>query len=152
LLEELDAPNPALVQPEPPAFVSTPTTTTPPRPPTDAEVARARQDLVGALRRAGVEDFLVAAQAEHDDVEDLDPMNDGGEPTGLFDALAETVEALPEPETAHAEHDDDPFLAELRRAMTDTEPLGPRDDDAPPVIDRDDEHVAPGRFRRRRSR
>lgn len=52
--------------------------------------------------------------------------------------------------------DDDPFLAELRRAVTDTEPLGPRDDDdeAPytgevPAVDA---MAPPGRFRRRRAR
>jgi cell division initiation protein len=36
------------------------------------------------------------------------------------------------------EVEEDPFLAELRRAVTDERPLGPRDDE-PPTADRDDE-------------
>lgn len=49
--------------------------------------------------------------------------------------------------------DDDPFLAELRRAIEDPEPLGPRDDDAvwadgAQLYDQD--ITASGRFRRRR--
>ena len=48
--------------------------------------------------------------------------------------------------------DDDPFLAELRRAVTDTEPLGPRD--ASEVVNLDEPHegVPSGRFRLRRGR
>lgn len=54
--------------------------------------------------------------------------------------------------------DDDPFLAELRLAATDTEPLGPRDDDpgtafsAPdPFFDQDgEEHRFGSRLRRRK--
>ena len=54
--------------------------------------------------------------------------------------------------------EDDPFLAELRRAVTDTEPLGPRDQDEPlgPTRDGDgevdifEEADAAGRFLRRR--
>lgn len=49
--------------------------------------------------------------------------------------------------------DEDPFLAELRRAVDDPEPLGPRDDedvwaDTGPLFDQD--ITASGRFRRRR--
>jgi cell division initiation protein len=55
------------------------------------------------------------------------------------------------------EPDDDPFLTELRRAVTDTEPLGPRelgdDSDSPGFdLEGDDELAPPGRFRLRRSR
>lgn len=54
--------------------------------------------------------------------------------------------------------DDDPFLAELRLAATDTEPLGPRDDDAgtpfsapDPFFDQDgEEHRFGSRLRRRK--
>ncbi len=86
----------------------------------------------------------------------------------LFDdeQLPEVVE-VPSPssddepvEWRHAvisdEPDDDPFLAELRRAVTDTEPLGPRDDtDEPRYEGEGDTHDPlgpPGRFRRRRTR
>jgi hypothetical protein len=47
------------------------------------------------------------------------------DPTG--DAVA--VAAAGEEAAPSAVFDDDPFIAELRRAITDTEPLGPRDDD-----------------------
>ncbi|HEV2768315.1 MAG TPA: DivIVA domain-containing protein [Acidimicrobiales bacterium] len=49
--------------------------------------------------------------------------------------------------------DDDPFLAELRRAVEDPEPLGPRDDDgvwAEETQLYDQDITASGRFRRRR--
>lgn len=54
------------------------------------------------------------------------------------------------------EGDDDPFLAELRRAVSDNEPLGPRDDEAnlPPKDERDldifNDDDGGGRFLRRR--
>lgn len=46
----------------------------------------------------------------------------------------------------------DPFLAELRRAVTDTEPLGPRDHDPSEVFPLHDAADAGGRFRLRRNR
>ena len=48
---------------------------------------------------------------------------------------------------------DDPFLAELRRAVTDPEPLGPRDHEplAAPFDDTQDD-ASGGRFRLRRGR
>lgn len=55
-----------------------------------------------------------------------------------------------------AADDDDPYLAELRRAVSDNEPLGPRDDDVdlPPKDERDldifNEDEGGGRFLRRR--
>lgn len=70
----------------------------------------------------------------------------------IEDAAAPTE--LPAGESA--ESDDDPFLAELRRAVSDNEPLGPRDDDAnlPPKDERDldifNDDEGGGRFLRRR--
>ena len=46
--------------------------------------------------------------------------------------------------------DDDPFLAELRRAVDDPEPLGPRPEVSRDPADRDDELTPAGRFKRRR--
>ena len=62
--------------------------------------------------------------------------------------------ARPEASTLDDE-DDDPFIAELRRAITDTSPLGPRDDlpEAPPErLEAPSEQEVPGgrRFRRKR--
>jgi cell division initiation protein len=61
----------------------------------------------------------------------------------------------PAQEPIHDDGDDDPFIAELRRAITDTSPLGPRDDlpGAPPErLDEPVEQEVPGgrRFRRKR--
>jgi hypothetical protein len=58
-------------------------------------------------------------------------------------------------EPAHNDDEDDPFIAELRRAITDTTPLGPRDDlpEGPPeVVSQPVEQEVPGgrRFRRKR--
>lgn len=159
-----------------------------PRAPTDEEVAQAREDLVEALRRAGVEELL------GDDVrpEELSPWSPDPAPapepvtaagpqlydaadesgeiavplpatesTGMYDVLAENDEAEADsvewreeaPEPASVDDDEDPFLAELRRAVTDTEPLGPRDVDHPPVRDEDHDGELPSaRFRLRRGR
>jgi hypothetical protein len=83
------------------------------------------------------------------------------EATGMYDVLAEDEEGAdlewreqePEP-VPSSDDEDDPFLAELRRAVTDTEPLGPRDVDPVPQRDDDDDDDAmpSGRFRLRRSR
>jgi hypothetical protein len=49
--------------------------------------------------------------------------------------------------------DDDPFLAELRRAVVDTEPLGPRDHvEHPDAGHFDDDEGSSGGFLRRRRR
>ena len=50
---------------------------------------------------------------------------------------------------ADRDADDDAYLAELRKAMTDESPLGPREDDDPPFID-DGEQPQKSRFGRRR--
>lgn len=67
----------------------------------------------------------------------------------------EAPEPGPEPGPVPSFADeDDPFLAELRRAVTDTEPLGPRDHDVEvPDDGGDHDDAAPsGRFRLRRGR
>lgn len=88
------------------------------------ELRLARAELSDALRRAGVE-----AQ----------------------DAIDEEPEDELEPEDVLWKDDenDDPFLAELRRAVVDTEPLGPRDHQPPIVHDLRDNAELPGGFFRR---
>jgi DivIVA domain-containing protein len=250
-LADLDAPNAALAVPEPPALhevdleapVHEPIDVPVPPPldapavapmearaPTEAEVAQAREDLLEALRRAGVDELLgddgpatllPDAPAEPDPGDDAwrpdpepvaeaapepepepeqpepvaaDPGAEAaeptplpapeparpqlydaddesgelaipvaaGEPTGAYDALADEGEAEPDDDvrwrdasgpTPVVGDEDDPFLAELRRAVTDTEPLGPRE--ASDLVDTDGGHeeaVPSGRFRRRRGR
>jgi DivIVA domain-containing protein len=128
---------------------------TAPRAPTDDEVAQARADLVEALRRAGVD--ARAASPEDEGASGGHAAEPGGpasEPTGVYDALAD--EDGDDQEVAWADAlpaDDDPFLAELRRAVTDTEPLGPRDENDPPLQFHEPEDESPGgRFRLRRGR
>lgn len=78
-----------------------------------------------------------AQMAEDDTVGD-----DRGDATGVFDALAD-----PDDDGRYGEEDgalataaaDDPFLAELRRAVTDDEPLGPREHTVYGTGDGDDE-------------
>ena len=50
---------------------------------------------------------------------------------------------------AERDADDDAYLAELRKAMTDESPLGPREDDDAPMFD-DGEEPPKSRFGRRR--
>ncbi|MCU1483314.1 MAG: DivIVA protein [Actinomycetia bacterium] len=189
------------------------------RAPSEEEVAQAREDLLEALRRAGVEDLLgevapgallpdtpVAGEPEPqppldvaepgaeaaeptpelflepEPVFDLtgeptpepaprlyDADDESGEislpllePTGAYDALAPEAED-DDPGSADVEWrdasgptpvvvDDDPFLTELRRAVTDTEPLGPRDAADVVDVDEQDDGVPSGRFLRRRGR
>jgi hypothetical protein len=52
-----------------------------------------------------------------------------GERTGEPTADPVAMAAAGDEAAPSAVFDDDPFIAELRRAITDTEPLGPRDDD-----------------------
>lgn len=116
----------------------------------EEELRLARLELSDALQRAGVESEPVAEEP---------PMrpalfDDGAELTGQYDVL-DDVEAgdAPEPDEDADEvrwkDDDDPFLAELRRAVVDTEPLGPRDHQAPLVHDLGDDSEPSGRFFRR---
>jgi cell division initiation protein len=139
---------------------------TAPRPPTEEEVAQAREDLVEALRRAGVDDLFqeqlpepASAVAEPDEPYDHDDESGErsvGEPTGVYDVLSDDDAEDDEEAIAWAEEtpsDDDPFLAELRRAVTDTEPLGPRDHDpSANPFDASEDDASGGRFRLRRGR
>lgn len=206
-LAELDAPATSMSVPEPPEMtdvdlslpasldieIEAPPTPQRPdaggsRPPTDEEVARAREDLVAALRRAGVEEFQAApdpteswtpawddqpeaegapAEAVVEPVPETDAEVQA--PPQLYDAADESgeieVQWRAEPASTEASgpesgpvpsftDDDDPFLAELRRAVTDPEPLGPRDDhvEVPEDGGDPDDATPSGRFRLRRGR
>ena len=140
------------------------------------ELRLAREELADALRRAGVEpdearradDGGVASAAVPPlQLEPQLPRSPGfdepaGEPTGAFDIERDEPAPAPadEPEWGGSEPvgedvDDDPFLAELRRAVVDTEPLGPRDSEPPRrAVDHldDDDPDAGGFFRRGRRR
>ena len=134
------------------------------------ELRLAREELADALRRAGVD--TVDADDEEPSSEEpalqLEPQlprpplfdDRGGDATGAYDVLADEPRATPEPEADEPqwrdeEAEDDPFLAELRRAVVDTEPLGPRDHEHRPTPaphqQRDDvDDDAGGFFRRGR--
>lgn len=88
---------------------------------------------------APVEAHAPVIEVSHDTPGSVDV--DGGPPTapvavldlGLDDPpLEQTPSPSPSPSPS-PDDSDDAFLAELRRAMADEEPLGPRDDDAPPA-------------------
>lgn len=81
-----------------------------------------------------------------------------GEGTGQFDALAAAdddddldLDLHWRDDRPHPSDDteSDPFLAELRKAITDDDPLGPRDDDNPFVDEHGSEPAGSGWFRRR---
>ena len=112
------------------------------------DLADARAELAAALERAGV------------DTEDGPTVfDDAADDTGQFDVLADDdgdADDDPEQPAWRDEHDDDPFLAELRKAVVDTGPLGPRDDDPAPLGSKDpdvdgddDDGVSSGGFFRR---
>jgi hypothetical protein len=136
----------------------------------------AREELADALRRAGVDsddadervDEPAASSTPDPAPLQLEPQlpraapfddRSVGDVTGSFDVVADqshAEEADEEEEEADAPRwrdegeDDDPFLAELRRAVVDTEPLGPRDhhdDPAPPGYAEGE--LSPGGFFRR---
>ena len=89
---------------------------------------------------------LAFDEVDHEAPGLADPF-DPGPPTAPVSAVELGVE---EPD---AGHDDDPFLAELRKAMADDEPLGPRDQDDLPSADplfEDDDDRRGWRFGRRR--
>jgi DivIVA domain-containing protein len=101
----------------------------------------------------------VAQPLEFDDVDHEVPevrqnaAEETGPPTAPVDAVDIGIDLTGRPPSAPAvNHDDDAFLAELRKAMADDEPLGPRDhDDAahhPELFDDDDRRSR--RFGRRR--
>ena len=169
---EMKAPEPVELEPEPAAIVPDPETE-------DAvfadpeeeqafavdELRLAREELADALRRAGVEpEDGVAAEDEPLQLEPQLPRPTGAvfddraaEPdaTGTYDVLAEERDEplwRDEVSAPDTDEDDDPFLAELRRAVVDTEPLGPRDADHDPVPMTRDEDEAPERGFLRRGR
>jgi DivIVA domain-containing protein len=147
----------------------------------DPVLARARADLADALREAGVllepgvdrapeprratddEEPLEAAPAGEAAVEDSgEAVEPSGESVEHESVDHESVdhESVDHESVDHMEWrsvsipdepDDDPFLAELRRAVTDTEPLGPREHE-PTQEHRAFEGPEPGRFRIRRNR
>lgn len=99
-----------------------------------------------------------ADQREHDAPTDADAAADEAV-SSRVEPVAEVEEIpwrRPEAPRASAATDDDPFIAELRRAVEDPEPLGPRDDDHDVWVDDDDlagpEQALMGRRRRRRQR
>lgn len=123
------------------------------------DLQSAHEGLAEAMRRAGLED-LIGDDAPSSPPELFDDR--AGDITGEFDSLTEATTPAPAEEERpdDAEQpvwradtaDDDPFLAELRRAVGDTEPLGPRDHDDPPSdMDFGDDDL-PGGFLRRRRR
>jgi hypothetical protein len=135
------------------------------------ELAQARDDLVDALHRASVEhvapteEDVATPPRLYDAADESGELDLRGEATQMFDVLAEeanedallwaeSAEATKESERPAEEIDDDPFLTELRRAVTDESPLGPRDDDdVPPAGFGPAEDAVPsGRFRLRRGR
>jgi cell division initiation protein len=124
------------------------------------DLRQAREDLADALRRAGVEPLPMSGEVDHDDDEALSVAartffdDEAGDATGTYDSLAGEAEpGDPVWREEAADEDDDPFLAELRRAVVDTEPLGPRDHVAPPPrVDDDDDDESSGGFLRRRRR
>jgi len=85
----------------------------------------ARAEVVAAAEDTPVEDAAYAGAGSSvaaPDVDEWDP--EGVDDTGAGDA-AEDADGGADAESGE---DDDPFMAELRRAVTDNEPLGPRDD------------------------
>ncbi|HUF33357.1 MAG TPA: DivIVA domain-containing protein [Acidimicrobiales bacterium] len=129
----------------------------PPRPglsPLDAKPVQART-AEGGDRTAVVVDRPAEQVAETRDVEDdtgPHPVVNGacddaaaGEPTGFYDVLAE------DDHPAAGGSEADPFLAELRRAVDDPEPLGPRESRTDWADDDDGgDKGGPGRNRWRR--
>jgi DivIVA domain-containing protein len=135
------------------------------------DLAVAREELERALADAdpGGDPGQGAAQGRQifDVLADDDDASGGsdaaGEDTGVFDVVTDDEEDASgpagggdelqwrdEPEADQAGADDDPFLTELRKAITDDDPLGPRDHD--PQLHAGDDDAEPagsGWFRRR---
>ena len=93
------------------------------------ELRDAREELADALRQAGVEPLPI----------------DEAPPSAPADADDDEADVR----WRDAEHEDDPFLAELRRAVVDDEPLGPRDHEPAPPPRRDEAEADSGGFFRR---
>ncbi len=122
----------------------------------DDIVARQDPALLGPSRLddgMALDDLDLPWRRSDDD--DRDDEVDAGDGLDLEPKAIEP-EAI-EPEDDAVTSDDDPFFAELRRAVNDPEPLGPRDDagDASEWSDESDlygESKSSARFRRRRQR
>ncbi len=106
------APTPALLDPELPDF-------TPPAPEPEPEVEP-------DLQPEGPEVPLSFGDVEHDAPDPVE-IRDGGPPTAPVSAIdLGFAPVAPEPDPV-SDAGEDAFLAELRKAMADDEPLGPRD-------------------------
>ena len=137
-----------------------------PGPASEPEAPAAEEAPAGSDDIAAAREELERALSGMEEVEDPSPgrqifdvLADPEEPpagdvTGVFDVLAEADEHddadlqwRDEPPAPAGSDDDDPFLAELRKAITDDDPLGPRDHVA--LDDEDSEPAGSGWFRRR---
>jgi cell division initiation protein len=87
-----------------------------------------RQHPAPAVREVELPEPLGAPDpSAHDD----EAGGAAGAPVGVEPATTEDAGAQPGPEAELAEDDHDEFIAELRRAITDEEPLGPSDHPLP---------------------
>jgi cell division initiation protein len=89
-----------------------------------ADDAPARAEVVAAAEDEPVEQVAMTDVGEPD-ADEMSGRGDGGGSAAGADDDA----------TSQAGDEDDPFMAELRRAVTDTEPLGPRDEAEDPEGD-----------------
>jgi cell division initiation protein len=134
------------------------------------DLVGAGEDLADALRQAGVEPpgrpSLYDADADESgeivlprddatqafDILDLDGQTDDTGEHGALDWAASPTGPADSLELDDDDDEGDPFLAELRRAVNDDAPLGPRDENLPLAFSPDEDAVPSGRFRRRRGR
>lgn len=121
----------------------------------DDDLAAARAELERALEGMPEPEPESAAEPGRQIFDVLAEEQSGGEGTGQFDVLAtddeDDLDLHWRDERPHPSDDteSDPFLAELRKAITDDDPLGPRDDDDPFVAEHGSEPAGSGWFRRR---
>ena len=100
-------------------------------------------------------DAAGAWEPDDDSWGSAEPASPAASPSPAYATMAEDADAEAEPATeavdllAERDGDDDAYLAELRKAMTDETPLGPRDDDADALFDGDTD-TGRSRFGRRR--
>jgi cell division initiation protein len=97
-----------------------------------AGASPARAEVVAAAEDAPVEDAAYTAAGSSVAVPDVDEWDAEGAGDVDTNDAAEDADPGDDAETGE---DDDPFMAELRRAVTDNEPLGPRDDADEPETD-----------------
>ena len=96
----------------------------------------ARAEVVAAAEDAPVEDAAYDGAGSSVTAPDVDEWNPEGAGEGGTNDAAEDADGGAEADTGE---EDDPFMAELRRAVTDNEPLGPRDDADEPDTEVDTE-------------